>query len=286
MKDIPVRKINASLKGENFSESFSIRNVRDFFSGKNMIQEIHRHDFFYILALEKGKGNHEIDFNSYRVRNHTVFIIRPGQVHSLELKAGSTGFLIAFKTDFYNSRNNGSNILRTAASKNVYQFNAREFKKLDSILNYIFQEYNTKQDRYHDVIKANLDILFIEITRHRRNDKSASSNSNLYTQERLDEFLELLETHLTEHKQASEYADKLNLSPYQLNAITKTMLNKTCSEVIDEYIILESKRYLLATSKQVNQIAYSLGYEDVSYFIRFFKKHTGYTPEVFRNNYR
>jgi AraC-like DNA-binding protein len=78
----------------------------------------------------------------------------------------------------------------------------------------------------------------------------------------------------------------LNLSNYQLNAITKTTLGKTCSEVIDEYIILESKRNLLATSNQVTQIAFHLGYEDVSYFIRFFKKHTGYSPEAFRNNFR
>jgi AraC-like DNA-binding protein len=76
----------------------------------------------------------------------------------------------------------------------------------------------------------------------------------------------------------------LNLSSYQLNAIVRATLGKTCSELIIEYILLESKRYLLATSHQVTQIAYHLGYEDVSYFIRFFKKHTGYSPEAFRNN--
>jgi AraC-like DNA-binding protein len=80
----------------------------------------------------------------------------------------------------------------------------------------------------------------------------------------------------------SFYADLLNLSSYQLNAITKATLGKTCSELINEFIILEAKRTLLATSNQVNQIAYHLGYEDVSYFIRFFKKHTGYSPEAFR----
>jgi len=71
-----------------------------------------------------------------------------------------------------------------------------------------------------------------------------------------------------------------------LNAITKSALGKTCSDLINEYIILESKRYLLATSNQVSQIAFHLGYDDVSYFIRFFKKHTGHTPEAFRNNFR
>ena len=84
----------------------------------------------------------------------------------------------------------------------------------------------------------------------------------------------------------SKYAEMLHLSNYQLNAITKTTLNKTASELINEYMILEAKRNLLATSNLVNQIADDLGHEDVSYFIRFFKKHTGYSPEAFRQNFK
>lgn len=78
----------------------------------------------------------------------------------------------------------------------------------------------------------------------------------------------------------------MNLSPYQLNEITKATIGKTASELINEHIILEAKRYLLATPNQIKDIADHLGYEDVSYFIRFFKKHTGYSPEAFRHNLR
>ncbi|MBK9402216.1 MAG: helix-turn-helix transcriptional regulator [Bacteroidetes bacterium] len=55
---------------------------------------------------------------------------------------------------------------------------------------------------------------------------------------------------------------------------------------INDEIILEAKRQLLAGSCQVNELAWQMGYEDVSYFIRFFKKHTGYSPEAFRKNFR
>jgi AraC-like DNA-binding protein len=90
--------------------------------------------------------------------------------------------------------------------------------------------------------------------------------------------------HVSSKKQVSEYTEILNLSGYQLSSITKNILGKTPSELINEYIILESKRHLLATSDQVNQIAWHLGYEDPSYFIRFFRKHTGYSPDAFRSN--
>ena len=83
-----------------------------------------------------------------------------------------------------------------------------------------------------------------------------------------------------------DFAAMMSLSTYQLNAITKQTLGKICSDIINEQIILEAKRHLLATSNQVNQIATLLGYEDISYFIRFFKKHTGYSPDAFRSNFK
>ncbi|MFM9840942.1 MAG: helix-turn-helix domain-containing protein [Cyclobacteriaceae bacterium] len=287
MKPIPIRHINTTQKEPSLSGSFSIRDVEDLLAGKDMVQELHRHDFFYILALKKGRGSHEIDFTSYKVGDHSVFFIRPGQVHQITLKAGSAGYLMEFNTDFYYPHDKVSNqLLRRASNKNLCQLDANRVKKLLITLNSIFQEYTDKQEGYQEVIKANLGIFFIELVRHRQNKENSSSDSTLYPQERVEQFLELIETHIAMHKQVSHYADMLNLSSYQLNAITKATLGKTCSELINEFIILESKRLLLATSNQVNQIAYHLGYEDVSYFIRLFKKHTGHSPEAFRQNFK
>jgi AraC-like DNA-binding protein len=122
--------------------------------------------------------------------------------------------------------------------------------------------------------------------RQSRNPESLSNNGNAYMQERLEALQALIALHVSEQKQVAYYARELHITPYQLNAITKTALGKTCSEVINDYILLEAKRYLLATPNQVNQIAWHLGYEDVSYFIRFFKKHTGSSPDIFRKNFR
>ncbi|MES2555297.1 MAG: AraC family transcriptional regulator [Bacteroidota bacterium] len=287
MKNIPVRHIDSSLKEPGLFGSFSIRNVEELLAGKNMVQELHRHDFFYILALTKGTGNHEIDFTTYEICDNSVFFMRPGHVHQLTLKAGSNGYLLQFKPDFYYPGDAPSReLLRKASNKNLCQLDEARFRKLISTLSAIFQEYSDKQEGYQDVIKANLGIFFIELVRHRQQRNNAITPVNAYTEERLEEFSELLDNHITSHKQVSHYAGMMHLSTYQLNAITKSTLGKTTSELINERIILEAKRNLLATSDQVNQIAYHLGYEDVSYFIRFFKKHTGYSPEAFRNNFK
>jgi AraC family transcriptional activator of pobA len=285
MESIPVRHLHASQKEPALSESFSIRDLQSLLAGNDLVQELHRHDFFHLLALKNGAGRHSIDFTPYTIGDYSVFFMRPGQVHELVLKAGSTGYLLQFETEFYFPKDKAaSQLLRKASTTDHYPLEAGTFSKLEALLTSILQEAAEKKPNFEAVIKASLGIFFIELVRQQGDGPLAKTS--LYSQERLEKFLELLETHIFTHKQVAQYAEMLHLSAYQLNAIAKAALDKTCSELINDHIVLEAKRCLLATSNQVNQTAYRLGYEDVSYFIRFFKKQTGYSPEAFRNNFR
>lgn len=287
MKNIPIRNINVIPDDISKLEEFRIRTVQELQKEQKLIQDTHRHDYYFILALVKGRGQHIIDFISYDITNHSIFFMRPGQVHQLSLKKGSTGFLMQFSKDFYRPDNKSDqNLLRSASNKNFCKLDLKKSKKLFNVLTNIYSEYTEKEKEYFDIIKANLRIFFIELTRYRENEIKPENKSTIFTQERLDEFLELLENNIFKFKQVSQYANMLNISTFQLNSMVKSTLGKTCSSLIDEHIILESKRYLLATTEQVKEIAYNLGYEDVSYFIRFFKKHTGQTPETYRTNFK
>lgn len=287
MKTIPTRSLKPSLKEPHLLERFNIRDLQAFLGEKDMVQELHRHAFFFILVLEKGEGTHEIDFTPYAVGDYTVFFMRPGQVHHQVLKAGSTGYIMGFSTDFYEPNDRCANqLLRRIGTMNHCVLDSASFRKIMPPLASAYTEYQEKQEGYEDVIKANLCIFFMELVRKRLGPLAAASPGQSYAQEQLDAFFALLDKHVAEHKQVTEYAGMLNLSPYQLNAITKTQLGKTSSELINDQVILEAKRNLLATTVQVKEIAYQLGYEDVSYFSRFFKKQTGHTPEAFRQLFR
>jgi AraC family transcriptional regulator, transcriptional activator of pobA len=287
MTKIPIRQIKSKPKEPNLVGSFNIRSIHELLDGEDLIQELHRHDFFFILLLKKGSGFHEIDFIEYKVCNYSIFFMRPGQVHQITLRAGSTGYLMQFNSNFYYPNDKtSSQLLQKASTKNLCQLDAQRVKKILGILAFIFQEDSEKQEGYLEVIKSSMSIFFIELVRHRQNKNSSLNEHSSYSQLQLEKFVDLIETHIFEYKQVSKYAEMLHLSTYQLNAITKTTLNKTASDLINEYMILEAKRNLLATSNLVNQIADDLGHEDVSYFIRFFKKHTGYSPEAFRQNFK
>ncbi len=288
MQKIPIRQLTSLHQEPASGERFKIRRVEDIALLKednNIIQALHKHDFFFILALQKGTGIHEIDFVPYTVPDNSVFFLRPGQAHKLDLKAGCAGYLMEFNSEFYNPKEkSATQRLRKASNKNYCKLEKEQYDKLKGILVTIFEEYTSREEGYQDVIRASLDIFFIEYVRQSPAPKSTVKTTNPYTQDRFEEFLELLDKHIATQKQVSHYSNLMNLSAYQLNEITKSSIGKTASELINEQVILEAKRYLLATTNQIKEIADLLGYEDVSYFIRFFRKHTGHSPEVFRQN--
>lgn len=251
------------------------------------VSKPHRHNFYYLLFVQKGTGSHHIDFNAYPITENTFFFLKPGQVHQVQFTSPAEGYLIQFNREFYNSAKEQSNMLiRKLGRKNHYVFSKKDFQKLEKILDATFLEHHEKAFNYHHSIRSYIDILFTEIIRHNHNNPSNVDAENLYHQERFEELLEQIETHFTTHKQVSDYAKMMNLTSYQLNAITKAMVGETCSKLINEQIILEAKRSLLATSNQINEVAFALGYDDPSYFIRFFKKHTDHSPEAFRQEFK
>jgi len=79
MEEIPIRHVIATQKELDSSSGFSIRAIQDLLAGKEMVQELHRHDFFYVLALQKGKGNHDIDFTSYNISNFRFSLCARGR---------------------------------------------------------------------------------------------------------------------------------------------------------------------------------------------------------------
>jgi AraC family transcriptional regulator, transcriptional activator of pobA len=87
-------------------------------------------------------------------------------------------------------------------------------------------------------------------------------------------------------KTIPEFASELNISGVHLNRICKNLVGKSALQVIQEYLIAESKKYLQYTSHSISEIAYILKFENPNYFAKLFKKHEGQSPKEFRHKER
>lgn len=86
-----------------------------------------------------------------------------------------------------------------------------------------------------------------------------------------------------EEHQVQKYAALLGVTPNYLNVLTRKHWGKSALNLINDRVILEVKRLLLRTDYDISEIAYRVGFNELSYFSRFFKRNTGMTPLQFRN---
>ena len=94
----------------------------------------------------------------------------------------------------------------------------------------------------------------------------------------------LVEKHFREYHHVKDYANLLFKSPKTLSNLFPKYSEKSPIMVINDRIILEAKRLLLYSEYSTNEIASELGYKDPGHFSKFFKKHEGVSPSVFKKN--
>ena len=74
----------------------------------------------------------------------------------------------------------------------------------------------------------------------------------------------------------------MNISYKHLNEICKIVTGNTVKEIIDAFLILESKRRLVISDISIKELTYKLGFDEPTNFVKFFRKHTGQSPTQFR----
>ena len=103
-------------------------------------------------------------------------------------------------------------------------------------------------------------------------------------------FLELLERQFPidenhpsiQLRPASDFSSQLNVHVNHLNRAVKEITQKTTSKLIAERFLQESKIMLKQSNWNISEVAYALGFNEVTHFNNFFKKHMELSPSKFR----
>ncbi|SFI04733.1 AraC family transcriptional regulator [Halpernia frigidisoli] len=242
----------------------------------------HNHNFYEILWITNGSSKHTIDFKNYEIEADTLFFISPGQLHLFEEWQDINGYCIAFTEDFFLHIFQNKNILfELSYLDNMYEnpfikIKQQDKSKLKAIVDLLLNE------KAHETIQA-LIYVFLKQIQTLFSEKGNSQNSK-HQIVIFKQFKNLVDENFTKSLALTEYANQLNVTLHNLNSIVKSVCNKTTSEIINERTILEAKRLLQFSDDNISEISYKLGFEDSSYFARYFKKHTSSSPLDFRKN--
>lgn len=106
----------------------------------------------------------------------------------------------------------------------------------------------------------------------------------IYTDDIWDLITDYVNAHLDRPISVGTVSQELSLGSSTINHKTKLMMNMCFSEYVARQKVEKAKWLLLTTNSSISDVAYALGYEDYNYFIRVFRRYTGFSPGKYRTS--
>ncbi|MFN1217835.1 AraC family transcriptional regulator [Chryseobacterium kwangjuense] len=292
MNSISVLHIELFQHGKASSDFYFNTMKEHLVVGHRHIEKPHRHDFYAAVLFTNGTGIHEIDFQKYEVSEGSLFFLSPGQIHSWELSEDIDGYIFFCSQEFYemhyvNQKLRNFPFFGSVSFPRKLQLDAEELERTDQLFQLLGKEFQSQHVMKDGLILSLMSQVFISATRFFSKDIDVrSSSASLSYFKHYQDFENLLEEYFTSQKSIAYYASLLEITPKHLNRIVQTVVRKTATDVITERVVLEAKRMLIYLDESLVEIAFRLGYEEYSYFVRVFRKSSGMTPTQFMRKYK
>jgi len=258
---------------------------------KRLLIVPHRAEFYNIIWIRKGVLNLSVDFNPITLNAGSILFVPKESVKLFEESCDYEGYIFIFTDEFFNKNINDirylqSNILfndlRRIAPVEIPQ-SCTDFELLFQAMT---TELQNQKDAAHAELLRNYLHNFLLIAERIKRAKGFSEIKSGTDLDYVLLFKDLLETNYKKDKSVSKYVADLSISEKRLYNATTKILDKSPKELIDERVLLEAKRLLSYSQKPVKEIAYELGFEEPTNFIKYFRKHTSETPSEFRERFQ
>jgi AraC family transcriptional activator of pobA len=251
---------------------------------------------FYMIGLKKVKAGY-ILYGRTRFDHQTgsMIFLKPRQIVEMRnLEFEDDGYILFFHEDF---------LTANALHRDIQQYSFFEYEtnealhlapKEEKIIWNIFytieQEYNNNEDEFsREIILAAIHSMLKYAERFY---KRQFINRKQMSGKTVTEFHKILQQNINEGflfdnglPSVADLAEKLNVSARYLTDLLKAETGKTAIALIHIALINEAKNRLREKDKTVSEIAYDLGFDNMSYFSRLFKKETGMLPSSYKNQF-
>ena len=250
-----------------------------------------------ILICRKGKAILNVNYKEWHLHEGAVITVFPNDV--VELKVDSnveiTDGAFAFEVEIlkYNA-----SLLREASlqlEQTVYSSLREDRCRQDTpvvtnIIDSMFALLKVYFDQSECTCISQLVLLqlkaffvgFHEYLQRNPQNRPDDEVKSYRVRELFNRFMMLMERDYKQSRDVNYYAEKMSITSKYLTNIVRQVAGHTPKTIIDQYVILQLKMQLHRSSQSIKEIAWEYHFTDVSFFCRYFKKHTGLTPQQVR----
>lgn len=269
---------------------FNIFVLEDRRDGKLRPVPYRKRDYYKITLLN---GTPEVHFadKSVKVAKQAIIFSNPFIPYSWEgLNTISGGYYCIFNQEFFSQFGNINDYsLFKPGGTHVFELTDAQVEYVQGVFKKMQEEFNSNYLHKYDVLRnLTFELLHFAMKMHPSEElekQPINASYRIYTL-----FAELLERQFPienygqfiKLRTASDFAKQLYIHVNSLNRAVKNVTGKTTTILIGERILQEAKIMLKQSDLSISEIAYMLGFSEVSHFNKFFKNAVGETPSIFR----
>ncbi len=248
-----------------------------------------RSNYFTIHWIQEGAGIFWADFGCYGFVPNSLLFLSPYQLSRIQSETPVRGFTVQFHANFFCIETHHEEVgCNGILFNDIYGFpvvrlDESSVRDVARLFEDMSRELRAGALAHSEILVSYLKILLIQATRWKLEQQEVVRGSTSKAPLELFRLQELIEDHFRKEHSPAAYAKLLSIAPKTLGRLVKTHLHKTLTELIRERIVKQAKWELLHTVKPVKQVAMDLGFDDIFYFSRFFKRAAGCSPSSFRD---
>lgn len=289
-KELYTSKANFIIESEKFLSKGKMIAIRK--HTRFIDFPLHKHDYIEVNYVFSGELEQIVGGRPITLRKGELLLLNQYIDH--EIKACGEGDIVInfiirpeffeFIFSFLSSENIVSDFLINSLFNNTQYgqflyFRVADSKSIQNLVEKMIHEIMNPSPFSESEIKLYMGLFLIELIKN--SDKVERKEEASIQHYLIVESLKYIEENF---KEASLYelADLLNQSYYGLSKTIKKATSHTFKELLQERRLTKAKELLEMTEMPITSIIEQVGYDNISYFYRIFKKKYGLTPKEYK----
>lgn len=242
----------------------------------------------FVLCTE-GTARATVNLTEFTIKKHDFITLPPGcfiQIHEVsdDIRLSFAGFSSKFVSEI--------NYIKTITNYLPVIFDNPIMPLPENISSLYHQAFNLLINAYampktienKEILKAVFTIFMQGVIELYKNHTPYSNAPMTRNMEICREFVQLAMENYTKEHSVSYYAKRLNITLQHFCYVIKKVSGRTALDILSNIIIMDAKAQLKSTDLPVKKIAFALGFDNLSFFNKYFRQHVGMTPQEYRES--